>query len=120
MTANNCTETTDRAALLADTLACLKGGYRIEHVGSLRGSPVVADYWPHAACYYSVSDNGGEFHVHKLNSSSPGRSVAYDTTRGIMDAGTMAYRVQCVMRGENVDWDIRFDPDEIEVMKKAA
>ena len=105
---------------MADTLDCLRGGYGIEHVGTMRGSAVVADHWPHRAYYYSVCDNGGEFHVHRINSSAPGRSVAYDTNDGMMDAGTMAYRVQCVMRGEDVDYDLRFTPEEIEIMRKAA
>jgi hypothetical protein len=111
---------TDRVKLLADTLACLKGGYHIEHVGTLRGAAVVADAWPHSAYYYTVNDNGGEFHVHKVNSSSPGRSVAYEGIGGTADAGTMAYRVQCVMRGLKIDWNIRFDAEEIEIMRKAA
>ena len=110
---------TDRDVLLADTIACLRA-YKIEHVGTVRSAPVVADSWPHTACYYSVCDNGGEFHVHRLNSSDPGRSVAYDTNDGIMDPGTMAYRVQCVMRGEDVDYELHFTPEDIEIMKAAA
>ena len=79
-----------RAKLMTDVLVCLKSGYRIELVGSVRNCPVVADQWPHKAAYYSVGDNGGEIHVHELNSSDPGRSVAYETIDGNMNAGTMA------------------------------
>lgn len=111
---------TDRATLMAETLDCLRGGYGIEHVGTVRGSAVVADYWPHRPYYYSVCDNGGEIHVHKLNSSAPGRSVAYDTTSGMMNGGTMAYRVQCVMRGDKIDWNLRFTDEDIEIMRKVA
>lgn len=104
--------------MLADTLRCL-ASYGVQHVGTVKGSPVVVDQWPHAAYYYSVCDNGGEFHVHKLNSPSPGRSVAYDGIGGRADAGTMAYRVQCVMRGERIDWKLSFSPEEIAIMKAA-
>jgi hypothetical protein len=110
---------TDRAALLSDTIACLRA-YKVEHAGSLRGSPVVADSWPHAAYYFVINDNGGEFHVHRINSSTPGRSVAYETTKGDMDAGTMAYRIKCVMRGEKIDWKLLFTDEDAQIMKEAA
>lgn len=109
----------DRAKLLADTIACLSA-YGIQHAGQMRGSPIVAGHWPHTAYNYTVCDNGGEFHVHRINSSLPGSSVPYETTQGDMDAGTMAYRVQCVMRGERIDWSLRFSAEEIEIMKEAA
>jgi len=109
-----------RAKLMTDVLVCLKSGYRIELVGSVRNCPVVADQWPHKAAYYSVGDNGGEIHVHELNSSDPGRSVAYETIDGNMNAGTMAYRVACVMHKEKIDWALRFSAEELEILMAQA
>ncbi len=110
----------DREQFMKDTLECLKGGWHIEQLGVVREAPVVADCWPHKAAYYSICDNGGEFHVHELNSSNPGESVPYDVSSGLpVDAGTMAYRIALTMRGEKIEWGVRFSQEEISIMKAA-
>lgn len=109
-----------RDEMMAECIFVLVAGYGLDHCGTLRGCPIFADKWPHAAYYYSVSDNGGEIHVHRINSSSPGESTAYETIDGRMNGATMAYRVQCVMRKEKIDYAMRLTNEDVQILKQAA
>lgn len=55
-----------------------------------------------------VADNGGEFTVAKVNlESETQRDVPY-VERGVpVDAGTVAYRIAMVVKGEPIEWDLR-------------
>ena len=85
------------------TLSCLAWGWGIKQCGVVRGSPVVEQGYPYND-YWSICDNGGEFHAHKLNSTEPGEAAPYSTFNNV-GPGTTAYRLACIMRGEKINWD---------------
>jgi len=67
---------------------------------------------------WSVVDNGGEFNVAKVNHEDTTlRSVPYVDRFGIVDAGTVAYRVAMVVKGEEIDWDARW-PELVDVARE--
>lgn len=104
-----------RAKLSAQVLAILRRGYNITVRGSLPGRSTVYVDPGQAGGYllWSIADNGGEFNVEKVNHLESMRSIPYVDRFGIVDAGTVAYRIAMVLRDQEIDWDFRC-PDLIQ------
>lgn len=102
--------------MIADTIACLRLGWHIKAIGEANGSIILADYG-----WFFLCDNGGEFNVGKINDDASMRSIPYTDLSyfDLLDGGTMAYRVFCAIRGEEIDYRFRC-PEIIEARREAA
>jgi hypothetical protein len=60
---------------------------------------------------WHITDNGGEYIVRPVNEPHLGPrgsdGVPYDDRTGLLDDGTMAYRIAMVIRGDEIDYDLR-------------
>jgi hypothetical protein len=65
---------------------------------------------------WTVCDNGGELNVDRVNAAEIGRSVPYTAFRAMLDGGTMAYRVRCVVDDDAVDYG-RSYADALETLR---
>ena len=99
------------AQLLADTAKCLRhftGAAQVS--GVTRGGSILMqrtafplyDFW-------MITDNGGEINVERVNCPDTLQSIPSDWFGIPLDAGTMAYRVACVMDGTKIDYHTRMD-----------
>lgn len=111
-----------RAELSRDVLLVLARGYDLSILGSLPGRETVyvrtgfVDCEGNRYAVWSITDNGGEFVVAKVNSPELPRSIPYLGSRcGIVDAGTTAYRIAMAIRGDKIDWDFRM-PEIVEAL----
>lgn len=112
-----------RNEMSADTLKCLHFGWGFKSIGEAGGAIILRDESRHDRLvpsykWHAFSDNGGEFNVSEINGGET-KSVPYTDRFGMIDGGTMAYRVACAIRGDAVDYDFRC-PDLIEDARKAA
>lgn len=123
-----------RAELTADVISVLRHGYDLQILGNLSGAfsvpgtlyvrtgydleKTLGGDASHNYAMWEVSDNGGEFNVAKVNSPEPCRSVPYLGARiGLVDAGTVAYRIAMVIKGEPIDYDFTC-PDVLETCRE--
>lgn len=53
---------------------------------------------------FSLSDNGGEVNVERINHSEEMRSIPSSSSKYLLTAETMAWRIWCAMTGEETDW----------------
>lgn len=118
-------QTQARAKMIADTVACLKYGWNVRKIGEAGGSIILCDESRHERLvptydWIYLCDNGGEFNVGRINHGAP-VSVAYTGSSyfDLLDGGTMAYRMFCAIRGEEIDYEWR-GIDIIEDARKAA
>jgi hypothetical protein len=95
-----------RQSLLADTLACLRL-YDISIRGTIDSGSVILETKSPKSSMWLLTDNGGEFNVWKINDPAPCRSVPYDTVEGMLDGGTMSYRITAVIHGDVIDYEAR-------------
>lgn len=117
------TEAQARQDLITETLSCLAYGWNMRKIGEANGAVILRDESRHdRLCpsydWIAFSDNGGEFNVSKINAGET-KSVPYTVWGGMLDGGTMAYRVACAIRGDGIDYEFRCD-DLIEDARKAA
>jgi hypothetical protein len=110
-------EGTDRRNQLSfDVLAVLVNGYELRLLGKFPGNSstvYVRTGAPGNYAIHSICDNGGEFNVEPVNHGERMRSIPYVDRLGVVDAGTVAYRIAMVIKGEDIDWDARW-PDLVE------
>ena len=83
--------------------------------GSLCGMTLVRDK---ARILWTICDNGGELNVERVNAPETMRSVAYTSWRVMLDGATMAYRVRCVVDGDEIEYDRSFAED-VDVLRAA-
>lgn len=97
-----------RARYSAAVLRALRTEFDIDVVGHLHGEPLVRlGTHPHYYTSWYLCDNGGELNVGPVNRDDEMRPVAYCSFSARLDAGTVAYRVAAVLRGEAIDYDLR-------------
>lgn len=96
-----------RAAMWRTMLECLNS-FGLAVVGSLLGSTVIRDK---TYVLWTVSDNGGELNVERINAPETLRSVPYTSWRTMLDGATMAYRVRCVVDDCAIEYDRSFAED---------
>jgi hypothetical protein len=97
-----------RAAYSAQVLRVLRTAFNIDVIGSSHGGPLVwMNRFPHYHTTWYLCDNGGELNVGPVNLHERMRSVAYTGRGGLVDAGTVAYRIAAVLRGEEINYDTR-------------
>ena len=115
-------EAQDRAKMIADTIACLKYGWKIEKIGEAGGSMILCGPFPIHMRWYYFCDNGGEFNVGLINDHDAMRPVPYTNHHLMLDGGTMAYRIAMVLHGEAIDysWRGEFLLDSIKELRQAA
>lgn len=104
-----------RAQLTHHVTRILARGFNIDVRGNLPGGETLYLNAGQAGGFmlWSVSDNGGEFNVEKVNSNVL-TSIPYIGSRtGIVDAGTVAYRIAMVIKGQKIDWSATY-PDLID------
>ncbi len=58
----------------------------------------------HLGEWWTVSDNGGELNIEKVNHPESLRSVGYESNLIEMDTMTMVYRVLRVLKGQEIDY----------------
>ena len=97
-----------RKKLLSDTVACLGYGWSYRKIGEINGQPILSDESRQERIVPSydwiyICDNGGEFNVGRINMKDM-RSVPYSDGPIMVDAGTMAYRLACAIRGDEIDY----------------
>ena len=63
---------------------------------------------------WTLTDNGGEYNLERVNDEASMVSVPYDG-HCLLDPGTVAYRLVQVLHGEAIDYDYREDPEIAEV-----
>jgi hypothetical protein len=113
----------ERKQVIAETVACLAHGWNMRKIGEINGSIILLDESRHNRLVPSydwlyLCDNGGEFNVGTINKGSV-VSVPYTDYHTVLDGGTMAYRVACAIRGDEIDYSFRL-PEIVEDCRKAA
>jgi hypothetical protein len=105
-----------RARLTHHVTRILSRGFNLDIRGNFPGCETLFVQTGQDGGYalWSISDNGGEFNVEKVNLRETLRSIPYTSSRfGIVDAGTVAYRIAMVIRGKPIDWKATF-PDLVD------
>lgn len=104
-----------RAQLTHHVTRILSRGYNLDIRGNLPGGETLYVQSNYDGGYklWSIVDNGGEFNVAKVNSDTI-TSIPYTGAHtGIIDAGTTAYRIAMVIKGQMIDWEATF-PDLVD------
>ena len=97
-----------RAVYSAQVLRVLRTTFNIDVIGSSHGEPLVRlNEFPHYYTTWYLCDNGGELNVGPVNLDERMRSIAYTGRGGLLDAGTVAYRIAAVLGGAEIDYDLR-------------
>lgn len=104
-----------RAAMWRAMLECL-GAFDIRIRGHIGAETIIDARHNYQGDWWYVCDNGGELNVGRINDHDTMRSIAYDTRRGMTDGATMAYRVRCVIDGDEIDY-ARSYRDEMETLR---
>lgn len=104
-----------RIKTFRDMLACF-GAYNLRVVGMMNGSLLVRNARHPDYDTWSICDNGGELNVEKVNDMASLRSLPYVAWGSMVDGGTMAYRVRCVLDGAPIDHTISLVGD-LELLK---
>lgn len=104
-----------RAQLTRFVTQVLSRGYNMRIWGNLpEGDTLYVNAGqPGGYALWTISDNGGEFNVEKVNHSETLVSIPYIERGEIVDAGTVAYRIAMVIRGQKIAWDEYF-PDLVD------
>lgn len=117
-----------RAQLTRDVVNVLRHCYDLKILGNLSGAfgvpgtlYVQTGYQDDGRGYamWSITDNGGEFNVALVNHHETMRSMPYKDRFGIVDAGTVAYRIAMVIKGEEVDFNACY-PEFVETASDVA
>ena len=87
-------------------------------VGEARGSLVIWRTVVGLYDYWLLTDNGGELNVERINEPDTMRSIPLDWFGAPLNASTIAYRIACVMDGNELDFAERMDDCE-EVLRAA-
>lgn len=100
-----------RAQLTTDVIDVLRACYEIRPLGHLRSYATLYVRPERSAAgiagqgdLWTISDNGGEFNVEKVNQPETMHSVPYIARGGVVDAGTVAYRIAAVIKGGSIDY----------------
>jgi len=86
--------------------------WHIRHVGEMGAvvlvRPGYSDKPGRSYAVWSISDNGGELQVDRVNiDHEPG--VPYTAWSSKLNLCTMAYRIAMRILGEPIEWDLRLD-----------
>lgn len=102
--ANHDDDRRTRRDLLATMLHCFVG-YDDRVVGTLGSGAILIQRaaWPHGDVF-SLCDNGGEMNVDRVNGKEIGRSAPYTAHTRMLDGATLAYRVRCILDGDEIDY----------------
>jgi hypothetical protein len=97
-----------RAAYSVQVLRVLRTTFHIDVIGSRHDEPLVRlNLFPHYYTTWYLCDNGGELNVGPVNLDERMRSIPYTGHGGLVDAGTVAYRIAAVLGGEEIDYVTR-------------
>lgn len=109
-----------RAQLSRDVLSILAKAYDFRVLGAFvdGGAVYIRTGFEGGYAMWSIADNGGEFNVEKVNSGEI-VSIPYFAFRLAVDAGTVAYRIACVVKDEPIDWSAEWS-DLVEDFGAAA
>lgn len=89
----------------------LRRGWTVKTVGRWTGGGLIVEPSGAPHPYWSVTDNGGELVVGKIN-GEPGRDVPTHWFGRPLSVWTVAYRVAMVIKGEPVDWQYEISDAE--------
>jgi hypothetical protein len=98
---------------LNDVARCLthfQGAGRL--VGTIHTSLVIQRRYANGYDVWTLTDNGGEINVERINEPDTLRSVAATYWSAKLNAATLAYRVACAMRGDAIDYEYRLTDDD--------
>ncbi len=65
---------------------------------------------------WEISDNGGEIMVGKVNSNKLMRAVPLGYFSITLNFATIAYRIACVIRDEDIDYEFKMTTEETEIL----
>jgi hypothetical protein len=103
-----------RAAMWRTMLECF-GAFGLMVRGNIGAATVIDARHSNEGDWWLVTDNGGELNVYRINHDT-GRSVPCTAFRSMLDGGTMAYRVRCVVDDDAVDYS-RSYADALETLR---
>ena len=116
---NDAAEHDKRIKLFTELLECFDG-YDMRVVGTMHEGTLLIrrKAWPYGDVFY-LCDNGGEVNVGPVNKDDDMRSVAYTRWSCMLDGATLAYRIRCVLDGDEIDYK-RDASDMIPILREMA
>lgn len=90
------------------TLATLQAHWSVKVV--MQDNNIIVVEHPRSSDWFTLSDNGGEVNVERINHSDEMRSMPSTSNAFLLTAETMAWRIWCAMDGKEVDWSVNDIP----------